>query len=378
MHLKKSALLPCLTLCMLLASAFTLQNADEDVMLHITQVDTSRFPTVIVYVSVTDAGGHPLGVDPDRLMIRENGAAVNLEAVSGMGELQSVTTMLVIDVSGSMETAGKLPSAKASAVEYIRQMRPHDQAGLISYNTQALVRQSITDDKDALMSAVNSLESGGDTAMYDALMAAENALEDVPGRKTIILLTDGLDNRSSHNAADVIAGIGPAGLSISVIGLGDATQEDYLWTSLDEQALTSLAEAAGGKYSFVNDPDGLQALYQQLGYALQSEFAITYTSPSVLRDGLKRMITVELLPEGAGAGVEGEPLSYNPGGLFPEVADPHTWWLFCGLMLLMLFLLVLPSLISWLKERRLRRKEELKDKKLKPISIDEIKRVKLK
>ena len=49
-------------------------------------------------------------------------------------------------------------------------------------------------------------------------------LEPVEGRKAIIVLTDGLDNRSKMSPQEVIQLIGPQGLSISIIGLGDPTQ----------------------------------------------------------------------------------------------------------------------------------------------------------
>ena len=51
-----------------------------------------------------------------------------------------------------------------------------------------------------LKAAIDGIKTGGDTAMYDALFAAEEILRDVQGRKAIIAVTDGLDNSSSHNA----------------------------------------------------------------------------------------------------------------------------------------------------------------------------------
>ena len=60
--------------------------------------------------------------------------------------------------------------------------------------------------------------------MYDAISNSIEILEPVSGRKAIIALTDGLDNRSINKPEDVIESIGPGGLSISTIGLGVAEQ----------------------------------------------------------------------------------------------------------------------------------------------------------
>lgn len=326
----------------------SLQN-QENPILRITQVDTSKFPTVTVYISSTDASGNPVGVDPSNIILSENGTAMKPVGITASGEFQSLTTMLVIDISGSMGTGGKLEQAKLAAQEFIARMRPQDQAGLISYNTQVKVIQPVTGDKAKLMDAVNVLEADGDTAMYNALVQAEFALQNLSGRKAIILLTDGLDNHSSYSANDVINGIGPSGLSISTIGLGDASQNRASMTALDEKSLRSLAEKAGGSYSYVEDPQSLQTLFVNLEKALQGEFAITYTSPSALRDGVNRSLSVAL--KNASASTEGKTVNYNPGGLIPEVSNPFSWGLFAGLLALLLLLLALPRLVPTIAHR---------------------------
>src|SRR4030042_4122462 len=76
--------------------------ATDTVNARITQVDTSNFPKVTVYVSVTDAAGEPVAVSPSRLVLMENGVPVKLDEIGGPGEIGPLATMLVMDVSGSM------------------------------------------------------------------------------------------------------------------------------------------------------------------------------------------------------------------------------------------------------------------------------------
>ncbi len=312
----------------------------NDMQIKITQVDNSKFPQVTVYVSVTNAAGEPVGVDPATIQISENGQVMQPTNVSGGGQggVGPLTTMLVMDVSGSMDKNGKIDGAKNAAKAYVDQMRPEDQAGLMVYNTKTNYVQQLTKDHAALTSAIEGIKTGGDTAMYDALVAAEEALKDVSGRKAIIVVTDGLDNSSSHNADNVIASIGQGGLSVSTIGLGDASSKAQ--TGLDEAGLKALAAKAGGAYSFAGDPQALAALFQLYGRTLQSEYAITYTSPSTLRDGVNRNLTVSL---------SGAPVSaaskYNPGGVLPEVPG-QSWLLFGAILLGLLVLLFIPVLVG--------------------------------
>jgi len=310
--------------------------------IRITQVDNSRFPQVTVYISVTNAAGEPLPVDPNQIQVFENNQPMQPGQISGSGEIGSLTTLLVMDVSGSMYDAGKLTAAKAAAQAYIEQMRPGDQAGLLTFNTKVTYLQKLTSDRSALIQAINSLDARGDTTMYDALDQAAQILQSASGRKAIIVLTDGLDNRSTHTADQVIQAIGAGGLSISTIGLGDPSKLG-INSGLDETVLQSLAARAGGVYGYASDPEALRGLYEQYGRALQSEYSITYTTSSTLRDGLSRMLTVSL------GGSTSTQASYNPGGLLPEVSHPASWPVFTALLVVLVGLLFVPGLAARLR-----------------------------
>jgi Ca-activated chloride channel family protein len=305
--------------------------------IRITQVDNSRFPQITVYISVTNAAGEPLPVDPNQIQIFENGQQMQPGLISGSGGIGPLTTLLVMDVSGSMYAAGKLNASKSAAQAYVEQMRPGDQAGLLTFNTDVSYLQAITTDRPALIQAIDSLDARGDTTMYDALYQAAQIIQDLPGRKAIIVLTDGLDNRSKHTSAEVIQEIGAGGLSISTIGLGDPSKLG-INSGLDEAILQSLADRAGGVYGYARDPGALRGLYEQYGRALQSEYSLTYSTSAALRDGLSRTLAVSL---GDSASAQ---TSYNPGGVLPEVSQGESWLAFIITLVVLVGLLFVPGL----------------------------------
>lgn len=329
----------------LVAGAAFAPRAQENVNIRITQIDTTEFPQVTFYVSITDADGNPFAVDPSRLIIAENGEQIPLDQIEGIGDVGPLTTMLVMDVSDSMNAADKLESAKAAAHEFVNRMRTSDQTGIIAFNTQNEVVQSITSDKDALHAAIDSLSADGQTAMYDALLVAIDQLEGQSGRKAIIVLTDGLDNSSSVGKNTVIDRIGPAGFSISTVGLGVPAQVLDEMTGIDEEGLQDLASRAGGVYGYAEDEESLTRLYETYAVAMQSEYAITYTSPAALRDGVNRSLSVSLAPLGGGAPVSNQDSRYNPGGLVPEVEQPASWPLFAALVIGLSALVFVPMLL---------------------------------
>lgn len=321
---------------------------------RITQVDVSQFPQVTVYVSVTDDGGLPWGVDPKTIRIYENDLLMEPLEISGEGEIGPLTTMLVMDVSGSMNEAGKLQAAKEAALAYVDLLKPGDQAGVMAFNTKVQYSQPVTDNLDLVRNAIRNLSADKDTAFYDALIDAEEALASITGRKAIVVLTDGLDNVSQSNSVEVLSGISDGGLSISTIGLGDPEKQG-INAGLDESGLIQLAEQAGGVYAYAEDAETLKRIYENYGILLKSEYRITYETPSELRDGIRRSLNVEIGEAGSGDGIGSS--EYNPGGVLPEVDTADAWGLFGLLLAALGLLLVVPVLIRMLIRKSETKKE---------------------
>jgi len=255
--------------------------------------------------------------------------------------------LLVMDISGSMLYAGKLDDAKAAAKEFVNQLRPADRIGLMAFHTEIFYVQPITTDRDLIFSAIDGLKGDQDTVMYDALLEATKILGEVKGRKGIVAITDGIDTLSQSTPESVLEQIGPAGLSISTIGLGDPDQDLGEYSAIDEEALAYLADNAGGVYAYANDQESLSEIYQSYAIAFKSEYQLTYTSPSTLRDGVNRALSVSLADSAKTEnGVDEEPIVYNPGGLVPEVSEPVPMLFFGAIIAGLIVLMFIPGLIN--------------------------------
>ncbi|HEY59745.1 MAG TPA: VWA domain-containing protein [Anaerolineae bacterium] len=340
------------------------QAPQGDITLQITQVDTSEFPLVRVYISVLDKNGEPLAVNPSKLVLLEDGVPINPQDIQGMDEVSSLTSLMVVDISGSMNFAGKLDAAKAVAEQYVDQMRAGDQAGLVTFNTKVGVVQDITGDHEALKEAIASIQARDDTAIWDALTASVELLNPLPGRKAIIMLTDGMDNASQSTPEDILGSIGFSGLSISTVGFGVQPEGEEVpdeYEGIDEPTLRMLAENAGGRYGYAEDQNALALLYDQIRRALQSEVVISYVTPIALRDGVNRALSVTLADNWQGVSAQSEAV-FNPGGLVPEVAQPASWMLFGGLLGLLVVLLLIPLIVLLIgnKGKKKKRKVHIK------------------
>ena len=333
-------------------------------ILQITQIDTTEFPKVNVYVSVRDPNGEPQVINTGKLQLMENGQPVSNQSVQGAGEAGPLTTMLLIDNSGSMNFVGKLDSAKAVAKEYLDQMRPGDQAGVITFNTKVNVIQDVTSDRKALIKAIDSISAQGDTAVYDALSTAISILNPLPGRKAIITMTDGMDNASVATPEEALGSIGFGGLSISTVGFGqmpEGEEETDEYKGIDESTLRMISDSAGGQYGYAEDKAQLSSVYDQIRRALQSEAVISYITPLSLRDGVQRALTITLSDRFIGVGGESQ-TSFNPGGLVPEVSQPASWITFGIILAILIVLLFIPVVINAFTNKEPKKKKKSKIK----------------
>ena len=105
------------------------------------------------------------------------------------------TIALLIDTSRS--TLFDLRNIKDAAISLVNQMRPTDQALIVSFAGEVKVMAEPTSDQNKLRSAILSSTTGGATRVYDAVdFVLNQRLAGIAGRKAIVLLSDGVDTAS--------------------------------------------------------------------------------------------------------------------------------------------------------------------------------------
>jgi Ca-activated chloride channel family protein len=326
---------------------------------RVTQVDTARYPDVTLYVGVTGQDGRPVGGLAARdFAVTEDGQPVTIaDFAGGAGP---ISTVLVIDRSGSMEENDKIAGAQDAARAFVEQMRPGDQTELITFNQTASVDERFTSSQDELLRAIDHVEADGGTALYDSMVAGVDALKNVSGRRALLLLTDGQDCRESsicpaeygsrRNLEQAIAYAEQQGQPVYVIGLGDRAGGER--DGIDEGVLRKIADATSGEYFYAPSGDQLAGLYRTLSAGLQQEYTLTYRSPRPFYDGTRRDIRVSV--GGAPAATGG----YVERHLIDVRSDPRV-----GLLLL------LPVLGALLAPTLLRRRRATDDQSPTPASV---------
>src|SRR3954464_2584182 len=99
---------------------------------RVAQVDTAHYPDVTLYVGVTGPDGKPVGgLAAKDFAVTEDGQPVKIDDFAGGAG--PISTVLVIDRSGSMEENDKIDGAQDAARAFVEQMRPGDQTELITF-----------------------------------------------------------------------------------------------------------------------------------------------------------------------------------------------------------------------------------------------------
>lgn len=106
-----------------------------------------------------------------------------------------VTVALLMDTSRS--TVFNLVDIQDAAIAFLDSMRTGDQALVVTFADELVVLAEPTSDRELLRRAIRSARPGGGTRVYDAVdFALKDRLAALPGRKAVILFSDGVDNAS--------------------------------------------------------------------------------------------------------------------------------------------------------------------------------------
>jgi Ca-activated chloride channel family protein len=177
--------------------------------------------------------------------------------------------VFLIDTSGSMEDANKLPLLKQSLSLMLAELRPEDQVSIVTYAGSAgLVLPPVkAADRAAIMAALDNLAAGGSTAGAEGLELAYQVAEGMKaeGEVTRILLaTDGDFNVGVSDPEGLEAYVAKkreTGTYLSVLGFGRG--------NLDDAVMQSLAQNGNGTAAYIDTlSEARKVLVDQLTGAL--------------------------------------------------------------------------------------------------------------
>ncbi len=157
-------------------------------------VITVNTEMVSVPVKILDRKGRFVsGLTKENFQILEDNLPQEITYFSN--EQQPFTVALVLDMGYS--ATFKIAEIQSAAMAFVGQLRPHDKVMVVAFNEEVQVLSQPTSDRKILQSAIKSTAIGSGTSLYEAIdLVINEKLKKVPGRKAIVLFTDGVDTTS--------------------------------------------------------------------------------------------------------------------------------------------------------------------------------------
>ncbi len=250
----------------------------------------SAVRTVPIYATVLDAGGRLVpDLEQSNFSVLDNGKPAEIALFSS--EPQPFTAVVMLDTSASMTANLKL--LNRAAEQFLLRLLPVDRAQVGAFNDKIQLSGEFTNDRDALIAALDELYFGNPTRLNDAIAASLDALEGIDGRRVILVFTDGEDTASRVRFNTVMDRARDEEVMVYSIGL----ESEYfngvrVVRSRPTRDLRKISEETGGGYFELKETAELAPTFSRVAQELRSQYLIGF-APAAL-DGKVHKLEVRV------------------------------------------------------------------------------------
>jgi Ca-activated chloride channel family protein len=281
----------------------------------------SQVTAVTVPFTVTGANQVPLlDLASSECHVLEDGVE---QTIAGFAQSDAASHVaIVLDTSGSM--AWTVLRLRDTIDEVLRAMRPQDPLMLLTFDEHIRIQAEFTTDRARVHDSIAGFARSWGTRLYDAIdLAVHDRMEQVEGRKAVVLLTDGVDTRSRlADGPTTLADVQAANTAVYVIRYAPSYDMVPTWLSTHTNAerfvlvaddaqrapsgtdpigeyLQTLCRATGGRQYVVRDILALQPAFREIATELSHQYTLYYYPSNTRRDGTVRRITMAIDRPGA-------------------------------------------------------------------------------
>jgi Ca-activated chloride channel homolog len=279
------------------------QTSDEDEVVRVN-TDLLLFP-----VRIRDKKGQAVGglTDQDLLLKDQDKVTTGIYFSPGADR---VALLFALDQSGSLREI--ISQQQEAALALFSRFGERSSVAVLHFSAASSLTTPFTKDLANARSAFKfSAAPNQQTAIFDAAAKSLKAFDDLPPvrteRRIVILISDGLDNRSRTNPDSVIDAAWERRVSFYVIHLPLFEPRDgRLQVRRPTKGFRELAEKTGGKYFLVGDAKSallpkqsdLTPIFQAIEEDLKSQYLLGFYISESSRDNRKHVFSVSLKPQG--------------------------------------------------------------------------------
>ena len=272
-----------------------------------------RFATSVdaVHLTVTilNKDGHLVtNLERDDFVVREDGVPQELTYFA-RGTDAPVDIMLLLDASGSMDVISKVANTRNAAIQLVYSLDPQDRVAVYAFDKHLYEALPFTEDKEAAVEKLRSIEPFGSTALYDAVALASTEMQDLGfGRRAMVVLTDGVDTSSElpiEEAVQRAKGLDLPVYSVRVLSpLDDPASDHYVEMNGrdargEEDALRRFSSETGGRLFEASEIGALRRVAVRIREELKTQYRLGYVPTNTVKDGSFRRVDIQANRRGA-------------------------------------------------------------------------------
>jgi Ca-activated chloride channel family protein len=190
---------------------------------------------------------------------------------------------------------------------FLRTLKPDDYLAVVAYDLRPEILSDFSVNRADAQDALSRLRIPGfsEANLFDALTFTADRMEDIEGRKAIVLLSSGIDTFSKQTFDQTRKALQNSGVPIYAIGLmqamraiaearGMSNSAELDFLQADNQMRTFSKETGG--MSFFPHFDGeMPGIFNLIAEGLRNQYVLSYSPSNQTRDGKLRKIKVELI-----------------------------------------------------------------------------------
>jgi Ca-activated chloride channel homolog len=204
---------------------------------------------------------------------------------------------LLFDLSGSLNS--RFEFEQHAAIRFLEKVwKPGDAVNIIAFNEKPQINLKNCKSLEEALKTLRTLHpSESPTAFYDSIIAGTHILNQlaVPEtRRSMIVLSDGEDNRSDSKAADALREVQESDAIFYSINPGGASIRLNEISLKGQEGLASFANETGGA-AFISDAgSNLEKDFGRIATELRAQYLLSYYSSNSRWDGKFRRISVSI------------------------------------------------------------------------------------
>lgn len=197
---------------------------------------------------------------------------------------------LLFDTSGSM--SADIATARTAAIKFLNALPEAKDITLVDFDTEVRLAKYGQQDFPRIVERIRNRKPDGFTAMYDALGQYVNGANADPGRKVMVLFTDGGDTRSALGFTDVMTLL--RGSDVTVYPVGFMQNQSSSNRNLQRVRLAQIAEESGGEAFFPLSMKEIEAAFERILIQVRAQYTVGYVSTNTAQDGRWRKVEIKV------------------------------------------------------------------------------------